>query len=119
MIVQIEDLFIETDNIVTLSPYSIAVPLRQTADNDETNAELLDNEKKLVAHGLTINGVRYGLFNTKADEESVKKGRTTLSSVIATLVNTKVHPVQKLNLSVALEELTSSENNNNNQAQAE
>ena len=109
MIVQIEDLFIETDNIVTLSPYSIERTLKAPdidKEESETNATLINNEDKLVAHGITINGLRYGLFTTKADEESVKKGKTVISSVIATLINTKVHPVQRLNLNAALENET-------------
>lgn len=84
MIIQIDALFINTDTITTISPYS-----REVSVNDVESIEA----------GIIINGIKYGLDVVPKDSEEVTKIRTKAAQVVNTIVNSiTVHAVQKLNL---------------------
>lgn len=79
MIIQIDQLFINTSNITTLNPY-----VKEIED--------------LTEFGLIINGVKYGLFATKKKEELEGFGKK-LTGIVSTIINDmSVRPVQRLNL---------------------
>lgn len=86
MIIQIDQLFINTDNIVTISPF----------DRIVTDKE----EKEYVEVGVVINGIKYTLSIVKKEEtETVNKAKQKAVNVITTIINSlAVHTVQKLNL---------------------
>lgn len=80
MIIQIGTLFLNTDNIVTLS-------YLEHKEDTETD------------FGLQINNHKYILYRIKNDEvEKQDKIREKVSGVIATIVNSYVNPVQRLKL---------------------
>ena len=80
MIVQIGSLFVNTDNIVTLSYV-------EHKGENETD------------FGIQINNHKYILYSVKNDDtEKQDKVREKVSGVVATLVNSYVNPVQRLKL---------------------
>ena len=86
MIVQLAELFINTDNIVTLSMFE--------------QAHIM-NEEQYIDTGLTVNGKVYTVYTVKADdEESVKVARQKTHDIVATIINlmSTPRPVQRLNL---------------------
>lgn len=81
MILQIDQLFINADNIVTISPYNT-------------------DEKDKMIFGLIINGVKYVLYVvSKEDQGEVEKTAKKILNIVSTIINScSVHPVQRLNL---------------------
>jgi len=86
MIIQIDQLFINTDNIVTISPFD-----RTVADKEG---------KEYIETGVVINGIKYTLFLTnKENKEVVEKIKQKAVNVVTTVINNlSVHAVQRLNL---------------------
>ena len=78
MIFQIDQLFINSDNITTLSPYDV-------------------KDDKSVEMGLIINGVKYALFIISLDnKEEIEDRSKKLIGIANTLINGLVTPVQRL-----------------------
>lgn len=88
MIIQIDQLFINTDNIVTISPYDKLVTSKE------------DESKKFVETGFIINGVPYALFAISIDDEkAIVEFKQKVVNIVTTIINSiSVHPVQKLNI---------------------
>jgi len=84
MLVQIDELFINTDNIVALNPYEVNDP--------NTNYEL----------GLVINGIKYAVYVVSRDlltEEKQADLKSRLVKVINVIVNAiTTHPVHNLKI---------------------
>ena len=84
MIIQIDALFINTDTITTISPYS---------------REFKAEDKDFIEAGIIINGIKYGLNVLPKDDEKVSELKTRAAQVVNTIVNAmSVSTVQKLNL---------------------
>lgn len=79
MIIQIDQLFINTDNIATISAYST-------------------KEEETYNFGIVINAVRYGLFKTENKEEFEEYAKKTISIVNTIINHMTLQPVQRLNL---------------------
>lgn len=86
MIIQIEQLFINTDNIVTIHPFD-----RLVTDKEE---------KEYIETGISINGIKYTLSIVEKEKtEDINKAKQKTINVITTVINNmSVHAVQKLNL---------------------
>lgn len=83
MIFQIDGLFINTDTITTISPYS-----REVKINDVDSVET----------GIIINGIKYGI-EACPKTENVEEIQKRAASVVNTIINgMSIHTVQKLNL---------------------
>lgn len=79
MLIQIDQLFINTDNITTISAYS-------------------NKEEETYHFGIIINAVKYGLFKTDKKEEFEEYAKKTIS-IVNTIVNhMTLQPIQRLNL---------------------
>ena len=85
MIFQIEQLFVNTDNIVTISPLD--------------RPALTKDNKEVVELGIVINGVKYTLFVVEKENEKLQELRQKVVNVVTTIINgISIHAVQKLNL---------------------
>lgn len=79
MIVQLDNLFINTNAIAVISPYEVIT---------ETSIEA----------GLCLNGVRYSLYKMEnpANEDIEAIGQNTLNILQAIVKNMSIQPVQRL-----------------------
>lgn len=88
MIVQINQLFINTDNITTISPYETTLKV-EGENSVSTVLEL----------GIVINGIKYTLYTVDVtDIELVSKTSQKVNNIVNTIVNMLVTPVQRLKL---------------------
>lgn len=84
MIIQIDALFINTDTITTISPYS---------------REFKVEDKEFIEAGIIINGIKYGINALPKTDENVTELKTKSAQIVNTIVNAMtVSTVQKLNL---------------------
>lgn len=80
MLVQIEKLYINTDNIVTLSSYEI-------------------EHNKVTEFGLIINNSKYLIYNVENKEEVLNLARTKTKNLISILLRgMSINPIQRLQL---------------------
>lgn len=88
MIVQINQLFINTDNITTISPYE--TKLKVEGENSVST---------VLELGIVINGIKYTLYTVDVtDIELVSKTSQKVNNIVNTIVNMLVTPVQRLKL---------------------
>ena len=80
MIVQLGNLFINTENVVTISSYGIQ-------DTEETDL------------GIVINGIKYNVYKVKNDnKELLEANQAKINGIINTIVNILAAPVSRLKL---------------------
>ena len=80
MIVQLGNLFINTENVVTISYYGIQ-------DTEETDL------------GIVINGIKYNVYKVKNDDkELLEANQAKINGIINTIVNILAAPVSRLKL---------------------
>ena len=81
MIIQLNQLFINTDNVATISPY-------------ETSKD------KTTEFGIIINGIKYTIFESKDNSfDELQKERNKVFNIISTIINLLTsNPVQRLKL---------------------